>query len=221
MVSWLICFSFAMTAADPVVNEEGAAAAKSPRHFHELEADMLAAMRREITAKTFPDRSAAIRDLVALHREVVQDSRFALSDTLKDYRGKIAVRLISVKNDLKRKLANLPGASKRKNSAAANSLPADVENVLSANVALVGLTMGGPVQTLGQEPGARGGGIQDDGQLLVDLIEATINPNFWDVNGGPGTIFYFAPLRCLVVRATSEVHENIGGLVGGLRDAGR
>src|SRR5207253_10728677 len=57
------------------------------------------------------------------------------------------------------------------------------------------------------------------GPDLVALIERTINPAFWDVNGGPGTIVYYAPLQCLVVRATAEVHGNIGGLVGGLRRA--
>jgi hypothetical protein len=55
---------------------------------------------------------------------------------------------------------------------------------------------------------------------LVDLIERTINPAFWDVVGGPGTIFYYAPLQCLVVRATTEVHENLGGFVGNVRAVG-
>jgi hypothetical protein len=55
----------------------------------------------------------------------------------------------------------------------------------------------------------------------VALIERTINPNFWEVVGGPGSIVYYAPLQCLVVRATAEVHENIGGSVGDVRAAGR
>jgi hypothetical protein len=51
------------------------------------------------------------------------------------------------------------------------------------------------------------------------LIERTINPDFWDVNGGPGTIMYYPNLQCLVIRATGEVHEKIGGVVGGVRRA--
>jgi hypothetical protein len=61
----------------------------------------------------------------------------------------------------------------------------------------------------------------DFGPDLVALIERTINPSFWDVAGGPGTVIYYRPLHCIVVRATSEVHGQIGGLVGDLRAAGR
>ena len=68
---------------------------------------------------------------------------------------------------------------------------------------------------------SRGGGIVADtaanGQALIDLIERTINPDFWDVNGGPGTIIYYAPLQCLVVLATGEVHEQIGGVLDAVR----
>jgi hypothetical protein len=53
------------------------------------------------------------------------------------------------------------------------------------------------------------------------LIERTICPEFWDVNGGPGTIYYYYPLRVIAVRATSEVHHRIGGTLTDLRDAGK
>jgi hypothetical protein len=64
----------------------------------------------------------------------------------------------------------------------------------------------------------RGGrGVRDDyGPLLVALIERTIAPEFWDVNGGPGTIVYYRPLRVLVVHATIDVHHRIGGVIGKL-----
>ena len=69
-----------------------------------------------------------------------------------------------------------------------------------------------------REPaGLPGGGPQDNGQDLVDLIEATIAPQSWDVNGGPGTIRYWPAWHVLVVRQTEEVHEQIGGVVHGLR----
>jgi hypothetical protein len=57
----------------------------------------------------------------------------------------------------------------------------------------------------------------DWGPDLVNLIERTINPAFWDVVGGPGTIVYYRPLQCLVVTATAEVHGNVGNVLGGLR----
>jgi hypothetical protein len=68
-------------------------------------------------------------------------------------------------------------------------------------------------------PGAAGGAAQpgDLGLELVELIQRTVAPPTWDVNGGQGTIRYWAPLRVLVVRQTGEVHGQIGGVVRGLR----
>ena len=57
----------------------------------------------------------------------------------------------------------------------------------------------------------------DNGQALVDLIQRTIAPASWDVNGGPGAIVYFRPSRALVVRQRSEVHEQLQGVVRALR----
>ena len=37
-------------------------------------------------------------------------------------------------------------------------------------------------------------------------------------NGGPGSIYYFSPLRVLVVRQTDEIHGTLSGLIEGLRD---
>ncbi|MGH7135968.1 MAG: hypothetical protein ACREHD_09525 [Pirellulales bacterium] len=49
------------------------------------------------------------------------------------------------------------------------------------------------------------------------MIEATIAPQSWDVNGGPGTIRYWPAWQVLVVRQTGDVHEQIGGAIHGLR----
>ena len=53
------------------------------------------------------------------------------------------------------------------------------------------------------------------------MIEHTIAPSTWEVNGGNGVIMYFAPRQALVVRQTSDVHGDIESVLGGLRDAGR
>lgn len=65
--------------------------------------------------------------------------------------------------------------------------------------------------------GRAGGGPQNEGQALVDLIEATIASETWDVNGGPGAIKYWPAWQVLVVRQTDEAHEQLGGVVRGLR----
>lgn len=71
--------------------------------------------------------------------------------------------------------------------------------------------------------GNRGGGLTTvaAGEALIELIERTIQPDHWEANGGPGVIVYYAPLMALVVRASSEVHGQVGGIMGGLRAAGQ
>jgi hypothetical protein len=93
---------------------------------------------------------------------------------------------------------------------------------LAGQVSLMNYTLGGPNYVWEQGGEAFGGGtVSDHGQELIDLIQRTIKPNTWDVVGGPGSIFYYRPLMALVVRATSEVHDNVGGLLGALRRAGQ
>lgn len=57
----------------------------------------------------------------------------------------------------------------------------------------------------------------DNGRALVELIQRTIAPQSWDVNGGLGSIVYFRPMRVLVVRQRSEVQEQLQDVVRGLR----
>lgn len=61
------------------------------------------------------------------------------------------------------------------------------------------------------------GGQAADARHLVDLIQATVRPDSWDVNGGTGTIRYFANGHALVVSAPEEVHEELGDLLRKLR----
>jgi hypothetical protein len=62
-----------------------------------------------------------------------------------------------------------------------------------------------------------GGGLANDAQQLIDLIQATVAPDSWAINGGNGTLYFYAPLNVLVVRQTAEVHEQLGGTIGQLR----
>lgn len=70
-----------------------------------------------------------------------------------------------------------------------------------------------------------GGGIfgpadYDHGQELVDLIQKTISPGSWDINGGPGSIYYWRPGRAIVVRQTDEIHGQLGNVLNQLQQAG-
>jgi hypothetical protein len=209
--------------AQGTANTSPPPAASEPRPYHDFHSQISELLKREAQAKEPSARSTAIRQICSLHGEIVRDPRFSTSDKLKEYRARLWSRLKKVQADLKRELARSADKSDKQaledaqvlESADANSIAA--ADSLAASLALLDQSQGGPGYLLALGGGAVPG---DHGRELVALIERTINPAFWDVVGGPGTIMYYPPLQCLVVRATSEVHGNVGGLLGGLRAAG-
>lgn len=64
---------------------------------------------------------------------------------------------------------------------------------------------------------AGGGGTAARAGQLIRLIQSTISPESWDVNGGTNSIQFYAPLNVLVVRAPGEVHHQIGGTLPNLK----
>lgn len=68
-------------------------------------------------------------------------------------------------------------------------------------------------------PGPAGGG-SGQALALVDIIQQTVHPDFWDVNGGPGKVAYFEQGHGLVVLGTEQVHDDVGNLLDQLRRAG-
>ena len=85
--------------------------------------------------------------------------------------------------------------------------------------------LGGPGPAGGMMGGGPLGGpgqFSDDyGPELVELIQQTIAPQTWDVNGGLGTAYYWRPGRALVIRQTGNVHDQLGDLLEQLGRAGR
>ena len=132
----------------------------------------------------------AVVRLTELYIEIYSDPRYSTSKELQKYRTLIWSRLQRVKREIERRYRN-------------TSDPA-TPRVLQAASTTTGL---------GGAPGP-----PDYGPRLVALIERTISPEFWDVHGGPGTIYYYRPLRVLVVRATDDLHGRIGRVVTDLRD---
>jgi hypothetical protein len=203
-------------------------AAASPRAYTDYSRELSELFRREATAKEPAARAAAVGSLCELHRQIVGDKRYTTSDTLKEYRAKIWSRLTAVKKELQREFGKQESQRRALDDVAvleqADALSAIAADSLAASLSLAEQSQGGAGSLLagGSGQGAFGGpaGTGDWGPQLVALIERTINPAFWDVVGGPGTIVYYQPLMCLVVRATSEVHGNVGGLLGGLRKVG-
>jgi hypothetical protein len=191
--------------------------------FHEYHQQISELFKREAQAAKDPAaRAAVVRDLCSLHGEIVSDPRYATSDTLKQYRTRLWSKLNRLKAEYKRQLAREGDQQDALADVAAleqaDPLAVATADSLMQSLSLLDQTQGGPGMLLAH--GGRAVG-PDHGRELVELIERTINPAFWDVNGGPGAIVYYRPLMCLVVRATTEVHGRVGGVVGGLREAGR
>ncbi len=209
-------FCLAAFAAEPAV------ATSEPRPFHAIQSEISDLLKREAqSGKDIAKRTEVVRRMCDLHSEIVADDRYAESETLQEYRVRLWSRLRRVQTDLKQQFAKTAAKSGEKPVAPNQDQPVDPEAVLAAESLVATLDLldhsqGGPGYLI-----AFGGraGPADHGAELVDLIERTINPAFWDTNGGPGTIVYYAPLRCLVVRATSEMHGRVGGVLGGLRAA--
>lgn len=186
--------------------------------FHEYQQRISELLKRESQAKSSKTRAVAVRDLCEVHRQLVHDSRYEASDVLKEYRGRVWSRLTKIKTELKQQLArdrvNKETLDDLATMERADALSLAAAESLTSSLSLLGAAQGGPGRLL-----AFGGGAvpPDWGPDLVDLIERTINPAFWDVVGGPGSIYYYRPLQCLVVRATAEVHGNVGNLLGDVR----
>lgn len=236
MASWMLVIAAALAAdqggSDQGRSDQGGSSLKandggtsgpmqataSDRAFHEFHQQITELLKRESQTKDQSARAAAVRAICALHGEIVHDSRYSNSDVLKEYRGRLWSRLTKVKAELKQQLArNKSNKESLDNLATLES--ADSASVAAAESLATSLSLldqiqsgPGPLLAFGGAPGA-----PDWGPDLVALIERTINPSFWDTVGGPGSIYYYRPLLCLVVRATAEVHEQIGGVIGGLR----
>jgi hypothetical protein len=194
----------------------------APPPYYALQAELSQLLKREAQAQSPAERARAVAALCDLHQRLVRDPRYAKSDTLKEYRARLWSRLSRIKLELKQRLAR-----DRTNREALEDLAAleqaDLASVAAADAVAASLSLldqaqGGPGALLSYGGAAVPG---DYGPELVDLIERTINPSFWDVAGGPGTIVYYRPLQCLVVRATAEVHGQVGGVLGELRAAGK
>lgn len=218
-------------AAAVLPSADGLNTPDQPRRLTEMNNDLRSAIRAEATAKNGAQRGNAIRQMATLYQEFSQDERLAISPELQRYKVRLWNRLIKIKKDLQREIAY---ARKNQKRAAihdkaksvldepADQITSQASNSLTAQLTLVSYSLGGPGQFIATRNAALAGGAgRDDGRALVELIERTISPNSWAVNGGPGTIIYYAPLHALVVRATSEMHGRVGGLFKGLRKAGR
>jgi hypothetical protein len=213
---------FALVALAEVPNSQAAAAPRRP--LFEINRQISSLFQRDALATSDQQRAQAAYEMTELYRQILDDPRFVSSPALQEYRARLWSRLTRIRKDVQADLrragkSDLDGNQLQNDN---RELAAAVTQSLGDQFSIMAASLGGPSGVFAQA-GAAGGraGPPDYGPDLVDLIQRTIQPEFWDVHGGPGTIVYYRPLHCLVVRATSEVHHQVGGTVSALRGAGR
>ena len=186
------------TEADVAVVES-----RTPRQWR---ADVHAALKAQATAEA-KDQDAAMRQLLDLYSGLKHSED--ISDLLrKSMQRKLRLRLVRLHREVVAK-------GEKAGDRVANG---DAETELPESVA----TEEGP--RIHAQNGffgdAAGGGRNKEGQDLAELIETTIARDTWVAAGGTGTIVYWAPGKALVVTNQGEVHDDLGDLIEGLRDAG-
>lgn len=174
----------------------------------------------------------AIFNLCALHYELVSDSRFRTSTQVQSFRVVVANRLegyskeqakaqkrLAKKRDQKRQHDSDIEESKSDSSQSVEQTEDEAvyESALRSYESLSQFS-GGPVQVF-DYAGGRLGAPWDNGLVLVDLIQNTIDPSFWRDNGGNGTIHYYRPSRVLVINGSQRIQEMTEDLLWKLRAA--
>ena len=180
--------------------------------------ELLAAVRETLARLARPEDEqleASVEELLFVLQELREDESMAGSQR-EYYRAKVESRLNQLSIQLKKRISRNKRLGK----------PKPVETIRDSGDSGELLAQQGGVAAPLQRPQVGAGPVRgrmpndDYGQHLVDLIQKTIAPSTWDVNGGLGTIFYWRPGRALVVRQTGEVHDRMGNALDQLRRAG-
>ncbi len=165
---------------------------------------------QEASEKDASAKESAAAALCDLYVVIRSDPRFETSEMLKGDAAKIRRRLIKIATQRENRL-------KRAGTPRPEALSDKVQD--SIDRALDGTDS---AQTQHEESGDSNGGFAGaplgaNPWELVELIQRVVAPDLWDAQGGPATIQYFAMRRVLVVRATTDVHEQVRDLLTALR----
>jgi len=189
-----------------------------PRSLQEWRDVVQQAMKEQSRASQ-QEQPAAILKLVQIYRELLVVGQLPSGED-KRLRMLVRGRLLRLREelpqDLRSRQAKIEAVEAR---AKREKQPAMLDKIADDKIVLAQWrdAMG---QFLGPQQGGGARQKDDDGPELVDLIQAVISPDFWDVNGGPGAIVYFPSLHVMVVRATTQTHYEVAALLDALRRAG-
>jgi hypothetical protein len=184
------------------------------RSLSAIEDDLHDALRAEAVTRRQGANEAEVIRLIELYREMAAHPKRDSSPFLARMGLRLRSRLEKVREHIVRDAARQDRNAKNKDRSPSLAVP--TTPVLAQQLG------GGAAPRAGGPAGPAGagaGGIIDYGPELVDLIQATISPATWDINGGNGSIAYYSPLRVLVVSAPGTVHGQVGDVLGQLRAA--
>jgi hypothetical protein len=192
----------------------------------ELRSQVSQLLRSESVADDQRAKQQALTALCDLYVVLRKDERYADSEMLQQDAGKIRRRLLTAARSItaRQRRLKIPRPENLRQSVD-DAIEAARESVREngpTQAGWSGLALDTPsmpqsvsasdrLSTLAQ--GRQAAGAFDNGWQLVELIQRIVAPDFWQDSGGPGVVTYFAMRRVLVVRATSDVHEQIRDLL--------
>lgn len=192
----------------------------SPTQMRRIASDML---RAEAVANSAVDKADAIAALCDAYVAIRMHPNYEQSQVLQSEGVQVRRRLITANRKLTDQLEHdhisKPTSLSSRVDAALESEsrnPSNANNSAATSDTETRIVVADNTGTSREGFGGAGPGGADESWALVELIQRTIRPDFWEVTGGPGSIRYFAMRRVLVVRATTQVHEELAALLRSL-----
>ena len=167
--------------------------ANSPhRSLSAIQVDVHAALRAEAVTRRRGKNAPEVVRLIALYREMAAHPQRDKSAMLAKLGLRLRSRLEKVRDHIERKYTQTDRGAKRQEIPSTLVLPES--SVLAQQVAV---QAGG---AFGQAAQQGADATIDYGPELVEIIQQTISPATWNINGGNGAIIYFTPRRALVIQ---------------------
>lgn len=206
----------ALAVTPPAATPPATAPAEKPQTVSRSGPELRDAVRAALPRWARPADAEADRaacEFLMLYQELQRDDQ--LSAAQREYFvTKVRSRLFRLSDQIAKRVAIEKRLAKAKDAEAADAPEGKSDSMSQAS---------SPPDRQG-DAGMFGGGamqVPDHGEVLVDLIQRTIAPNTWDINGGPGSIYYWYPGRAIVVRQMGEVHGQITDLLEQMGRMGR
>ncbi len=198
------------------------------RRFVDIKQELEVFSKRAKDSESDESRLNSVLDLCMLFYEIRTDRRYATSETLQGYGRRVHYRLNEVKKQIVKDSKNKSQAVDTRQSAV-GSIDYDeldqetademyaVAVGISDQMQLISWSHGGAHRVVDSAGGYFGGILEANADDLIRLIENTIHPDTWETNGGINGIGYWSQSMVLVVRATTQVQEDLERFLNMLR----